>query len=276
MKFFKKAKRGFTLVELVVVIAVIAILAGVSVGAYFGITDSANNSKLQQEAKTALTNIQLVGSQGGSNAKLSSSGLYIDDLDLFSADLDKMSGAHYDLVTGENPDEIFDYTLYFFKAPAQSQGQNVVKDTFDTFAYYNPEVLNKRARVDVKTGDITIEEANFDAPNHGVVTQRKLLSLTTNNGTLGKTKYINGETLNLGTLRVFANYSKEELQEDITSNFTNIVLTTDQTEVNLSYTFEGVSKDITIGGFEVFESKENFALFEELYKFSPISLDQYS
>ena len=104
MKFFKKAKRGFTLVELVVVIAVIAILAGVSVGAYFGITDSANNSKLQQEAKTALTNIQLVGSQGGSNAKLSSSGLYIDDLDLFSADLDKMSGAHYDLVTGENPD----------------------------------------------------------------------------------------------------------------------------------------------------------------------------
>ena len=50
MNFFKKAKKGFTLVELVVVIAVIAILAAVSVGAYFGVTESANNSKAEQEA----------------------------------------------------------------------------------------------------------------------------------------------------------------------------------------------------------------------------------
>ena len=55
MKLFKKAKKGFTLVELVVVIAVIAILAGVSVGAYFGITTSANNSKCEQEAKAIHT-----------------------------------------------------------------------------------------------------------------------------------------------------------------------------------------------------------------------------
>ena len=54
MKLFKKAKKGFTLVELVVVIAVIAILAAVSVGAYFGVTESANNSKLEQEAKQVL------------------------------------------------------------------------------------------------------------------------------------------------------------------------------------------------------------------------------
>ena len=36
----KKSLKGFTLVELVVTIAVIAILAGVAVGAYFGITNS--------------------------------------------------------------------------------------------------------------------------------------------------------------------------------------------------------------------------------------------
>ena len=48
MKMNKKLKKGFTLVELVVVIAVIAILAGVSVGAYFGITESANQSKADQ------------------------------------------------------------------------------------------------------------------------------------------------------------------------------------------------------------------------------------
>lgn len=43
-----KKKKGFTLVELVVVIAVIAILAGVSVAAYFGVTDSANRSAVEQ------------------------------------------------------------------------------------------------------------------------------------------------------------------------------------------------------------------------------------
>ena len=44
MKMRKLFKKGFTLVELVVVIAVIAIFAAVSVGAYFGVTDSANSS----------------------------------------------------------------------------------------------------------------------------------------------------------------------------------------------------------------------------------------
>lgn len=49
-KVFKKA---FTLIELVVVIAVIAILAGVSVAAYFGVTESAKDSKIGQEVKQA-------------------------------------------------------------------------------------------------------------------------------------------------------------------------------------------------------------------------------
>lgn len=45
-KIFKKA---FTLIELVVVIAIIAILSGVSIGTYFGVTISANHSKNEQE-----------------------------------------------------------------------------------------------------------------------------------------------------------------------------------------------------------------------------------
>ena len=47
MKILKKSKKGFTLVELVVVIAVIAILAAVSVGVYFGVTESAKKSNDQ-------------------------------------------------------------------------------------------------------------------------------------------------------------------------------------------------------------------------------------
>ena len=60
MKLFKKAKKGFTLVELVVVIAVIAILAAVSVGAYFGVTESAKQSKADQEAKQLHTALMLI------------------------------------------------------------------------------------------------------------------------------------------------------------------------------------------------------------------------
>lgn len=47
----KRIKKGFTLVELVVVIAVIAILGAVAVGAYFGITESANHSRVTSEIK---------------------------------------------------------------------------------------------------------------------------------------------------------------------------------------------------------------------------------
>ena len=48
MQIKKAIKKGFTLVELVVVIAVIAILAATSVGVYFGMVESANRSADQQ------------------------------------------------------------------------------------------------------------------------------------------------------------------------------------------------------------------------------------
>ncbi len=51
----KLNKRGFTIVELVVVIAVIAILAGVLIPSLSGIVKKANESKALQEAKNAWT-----------------------------------------------------------------------------------------------------------------------------------------------------------------------------------------------------------------------------
>lgn len=49
----KLNKKGFTIVELVVVIAVIAILAAVLIPTFSNVVDKANESKAMQEAKAA-------------------------------------------------------------------------------------------------------------------------------------------------------------------------------------------------------------------------------
>ena len=49
----KNNRRGFTIVELVIVIAVIAILAGVLIPTFAGIISKANQSKALQEAQNA-------------------------------------------------------------------------------------------------------------------------------------------------------------------------------------------------------------------------------
>ena len=49
-------KKGFTIVELVIVIAVIAILSAVLIPTFGGITEKAQNSARDQEAKNAFTN----------------------------------------------------------------------------------------------------------------------------------------------------------------------------------------------------------------------------
>jgi prepilin-type N-terminal cleavage/methylation domain-containing protein len=58
-------KKGFTLVELVIVIAVIAILAGVLIGTFSTVITRANQSKALQLLRTEITEIEMVHAMSG-------------------------------------------------------------------------------------------------------------------------------------------------------------------------------------------------------------------
>ena len=53
----KKAKKGFTIYEVGIIIAVIGILAAVLIPTFAGVINRANESAAVQKARSALTNI---------------------------------------------------------------------------------------------------------------------------------------------------------------------------------------------------------------------------
>jgi prepilin-type N-terminal cleavage/methylation domain-containing protein len=60
-----KHKQGFTIVELLIVIVVIAILAAISVVAYTGIQNRANDSAVQNDLSNFAKKIQLIAAESG-------------------------------------------------------------------------------------------------------------------------------------------------------------------------------------------------------------------
>ena len=139
MTLKRKIRKGFTLVELVVVIAVIAILAGVSVGAYFGITESAKASKLEQEAKQLYKTIQLVGSSNSDNHQLKIDGLHVVDLQVFEDALNEVSGTNYDVLTGDISSICGQAIILKEGSTSPLAGEAKV---YKSFEYYTPEVGN--------------------------------------------------------------------------------------------------------------------------------------
>ena len=70
-KLLKKARKGFTLVELVVVIAIIAILSAASVATYFGVTESARKSNVGSTASQIGQLVYLASIDGDDSVKVS-------------------------------------------------------------------------------------------------------------------------------------------------------------------------------------------------------------
>lgn len=67
----KMNKKGFTIVELVIVIAVIAILAAVLIPTFSNVIDNANKSAAQQESKTAMVAVTAVENQYSESGAMS-------------------------------------------------------------------------------------------------------------------------------------------------------------------------------------------------------------
>ena len=220
MKLFKKAKRGFTLVELVVVIAVIAILAAVSVGAYFGITESANNSRLEQEARSVHTSIQLVASGTDDNARLSKNGLIINNLQQFDTKIDEMMGKNHYITNDTNDVEVIEEGIPAICLSIEAQPDSLLDTSgsvYKTFDYYNPDVSGKKANVDIVTGETKILPATFsigERPNSGNPSYDSLEGIV---GSNAKLEYFAGETIDLTDIVIIAKYSNYHVDElDVT------------------------------------------------------------
>ena len=69
-KFLNARNAGFTLVELVIVIAILAILAGVGIPAYSGYIKKANNSAVNTELAAIKTAAQAADATGGNLEKI--------------------------------------------------------------------------------------------------------------------------------------------------------------------------------------------------------------
>ena len=162
MKLFKKAKKGFTLVELVVVIAVIAILAAVSVGAYFGVTESANNSQAEQEAKALHTSIMLVVSDPESgfsvdetngNLKYEAGKLacanetHAENCGCFEAAIEGITGLDYQVITEITKDGQGNVTTTFNKPTIAVENGRV--------SYFTTKGYKYGRTLDLKKGTVS-------------------------------------------------------------------------------------------------------------------------
>ncbi len=78
----KKSKKGFTLVEIIVVLVIIAILAAIAIPAMTGWIDKANEKAVAAEARTALLAAQTTASEtySTSGGSITSPGALDDDL----------------------------------------------------------------------------------------------------------------------------------------------------------------------------------------------------
>ena len=121
----KLNKKGFTIVELVIVIAVIAILAAVMIPTFGGIIDKANESAALQEADAAYTEdlILLDGQASNYNTEAYKAYTYTKAAGTYDAEktyftYDSATGKYKEVATADEKADDFD--KYYVQSDAKS------------------------------------------------------------------------------------------------------------------------------------------------------------
>ena len=141
----KKNNKGFTLVELIVVLVILAILAAILVPALLGWIDKAREKSVTTNAEAAY-----VAAQGIVTEKY---GSYADPT---AANITTLNGEQGDIDKLADIDESFsvDYKL---KTPYKKNSINKSMYQIDTFIYHSKKA-KKWAKWDSSTGEWTVSE----------------------------------------------------------------------------------------------------------------------
>lgn len=97
IKLFTKKRKGFTLIELVVVIAILGILAAIAIPRFTQMTDKANQSAFESTHRTIVAAVlmYMAANDGAKPADLDALSDYLNDPS------DKPDGATYEVSNGK-------------------------------------------------------------------------------------------------------------------------------------------------------------------------------
>ncbi|MCA9394838.1 MAG: prepilin-type N-terminal cleavage/methylation domain-containing protein [Candidatus Omnitrophica bacterium] len=140
-------KKGFTLIELMVVMVVIAILVGIAIPRFKGMQDEANITKAQSELKTLQVAVESYRSNQNPPAYPDTATSLVEDY-LLDASPQIVSSILYDPF---NPDNEAEY-------------QYILSDDghFYIIYSYGPDGVSNILRIQDSTGDIDVDDTETD------------------------------------------------------------------------------------------------------------------
>lgn len=132
MKKFRKNKKGFTLVEVIVVLVILAILIAIAVPSVMKYIDDANEAKYLAEARAVYVAAEAEVTKDYADDRNLNGSIYGTD-ETIETEVEKAVGFPVDSITvnpkleeGLNPNDIESYTVVFTSPSSKEEGIKVL------------------------------------------------------------------------------------------------------------------------------------------------------